>query len=161
MILAGLIRSIRRRGGNRGSFVSIEDMTSQIEVAVSDETWARYADALTKDEIVVVDGTVSADSFSGGYRMAAQKIRTLAAARLEFARGVQISLRSCDSDACEALEAAFLPYRKGRARVFIDYSNNRARARLELGSDWSLSPCEELLAALSGLAAVSDACLVY
>jgi DNA polymerase-3 subunit alpha len=136
-------------------------MTSQIEVAVSDETWALYADALTKDEIVVVDGMVNADSFSGGYRMAAQKIRTLAAARLEFARGVQISLRSCDSSACEALEAAFLPYRKGRAKVLIDYSNNRARARLELGTDWNLSPCEELLAALAQLEAVSDARLVY
>jgi DNA polymerase-3 subunit alpha len=161
MTLAGLIRSIRRRGGNRGSFVTIEDMTSQIEVAVSDETWALYADALTKDEIAVVDGMVSADSFSGGYRIAAQKIRTLAAARLEFACGVQISLRGCDSDVCEALEAAFLPYRKGRAKILIDYSNNRARARLELGTDWSVSPCEELLAALSGLAAVSDARLVY
>ena len=161
MTLAGLVRSIRRRGGNRGSFVAIEDMTSQIEVAVYDETWALYSDLLTKDEIVVVDGTVSADSFSGGYRMTAQKIRSLAEARSEFARGVQISLRSCDSSACEALAAAFLPYRKGRAMVFIDYSNNRARARLELGTDWNLDPCEELLAALSGLDVVSDARLIY
>jgi DNA polymerase-3 subunit alpha len=137
MTLAGLIRSIRRRGGKRGSFVTIEDMSSQIEVTVS--TNALYADALTKDEIVVVDGMVSADSFSGGYRMAAQKIRTLAAARLEFARGVQISLRSCDSDACEALEAAFLPYRKA-APESLSITAITGTGRVGIGTDWNLSP---------------------
>ncbi len=161
MTLSGLVRSIRRRGGNRSSFVTIEDMSSQLEISVSDEIWALFADQLIKDEIIVVEGNVSVDNFLGGYRMTAQKIRSLAQARAEYARGVQISLRSCDNMACEALEAAFLPYRKGRATVFIDYSNNRARARLELSAAWNLEPCEELLAALSGLDEISDARLIY
>jgi len=159
MTLGGLVCSVRRRGRG-GNFVVMEDDTGRIEVAMFDETWSLYADLLNKDEIVVVEGRVSADTFSGGYRMSAQKVRTLAEAKAEFARGVQISVRG-GGDICPALSATFMPYRNGRAAVIIDYSNNRARARLELGEDWNLKPCEELVAALSELDAVTDARLLY
>jgi len=159
MTLAGLVHSIRRRGKG-GSFVAIEDHTGRIEVAMFDETWSRYADILAKDEIIVVEGKVSADLFSGGYRMTAQKVRTLAEAKSEFAHGIHISIRG-SGDICAALRSAFLPYRNGRASVIIDYANNRARARLELGEDWNVKPCEELVAALAELDAVTDARLIY
>jgi len=159
MTLGGLVCSVRRRGRG-GNFVVMEDDTGRIEVAMFDDAWSLYADLLNKDEIVVVEGRVSADTFSGGYRMSAQKVRTLAEAKAEFARGVQISMRG-GGDICPALSATFMPYRNGRAAVIIDYSNNRARARLELGEDWNLKPCEELVAALSELDAVTDARLLY
>jgi DNA polymerase-3 subunit alpha len=160
MTLAGLVHSIRRMG-NRGSFVSIEDQTGRLEVALFDEVWALYAEILIKDEIVVIEGKVNADKFSGGYRMSAQKIRTLADAKSEYARGIQISIRGTDEDLSSSLQSAFLPYRNGPAPVTIDYSNNRARARLELGEEWNVKPCEELVAALSELDAVTDARLLY
>jgi DNA polymerase-3 subunit alpha len=159
MTLAGLVRTIRRRAKG-GNFVAMEDHTGRIEVSMFDETWSLYADMLSKDEIIVVEGRVSADSFSGGYRMTAQKVRTLAEAKAECACGVQISMRG-GGDICSALRSTFMPYRNGRATVTIDYSNNRARARLELGDEWSVKPCEELVAALSELEAISDARLLY
>jgi DNA polymerase-3 subunit alpha len=160
MTLAGLVHAIRRRGKG-GSFVAMEDQSGRIEVQIFDEAWSLYADMLNKDEIIVVEGRVSADNFSGGYRMTAQKIRTLAEAKSEFARGVHISLRGPDDAVCAALQSTFMPYRNGRAAVIIDYSNHRARARLELGEDWNVKPCEELIAALGELDAVSDARLIY
>jgi DNA polymerase-3 subunit alpha len=160
MTLAGLIHSIRRMG-TRGSFVAIEDITGRMEVAMFDETWSLYADMLNKDEIIVVEGRVSVDSFSGGYRMTAQKIRTLADAKSEFACGVQISLRGSGDSLCSDLQSTFMPYRNGRDSVVIDYSNQRARARLELGEEWNVTACEELVAALSELDAVSDVRLIY
>jgi len=160
MTLAGLVHAIRRRGKG-GSFLAIEDATGRIEVALFDDSWSLYADILNKDEIIVVEGRVSVDTFSGGYRMTAQKIRTLAEAKSDSARGVQISLRGTRGDVCSALQSVFMPYRNGRAAVIIDYSNSRARARLELSEDWNVKPCEELVAALTELEAVSDARLIY
>jgi DNA polymerase-3 subunit alpha len=160
MVLAGLVRAIRRRG-NRGGFVTIDDHTGRIELALFDETWTLYAELLNKNEIIVVEGLVSGDDFSGGYRVSAQKIMTLAEAKSRFARGVQIALRGSGDDICAALQATFVPYRNGSARVWLDYSNARARARLELGEEWSVKACEELVAALGELEMVSDARLVY
>jgi DNA polymerase-3 subunit alpha len=160
MILGGLVRAIRRRG-NRGGFVSIEDRSGRIEVQLFDEAWALYADMLTKDEIIVVEGRVSVDDFSGGFRMSAQKIMTLAAAKSRFARGIQVSLRGPDEEICRALKSTFVPYKNGSDLVWLDYSNSRARVRLELKEESGVKACEELVAALGELDVVTDARLVY
>jgi DNA polymerase-3 subunit alpha len=160
MILGGLVRAIRRRG-NRGGFVAIEDRSGRIEVQLFDEAWALYADMLTKDEIIVVEGRVSADDFSGGFRMSAQKVMTLAEAKSRFARGIRISLRGPDEGICKALKSTFVPYRNGSGLVWLDYSNSRARVRLELAEEHGVKVCEELVAALGELDEVTDARLVY
>jgi len=160
MVLAGLVRTIRRRG-SRGGFVSIEDHSGRIEVSLFDEAWSLYVDMLNKDEIIVVDGRVSTDNFSGGFRMTAQKIMTLSDAKSRFARGIQVSLRGPDEDICASLQSTFLPYRSGSGHVWLDYSNARARARLELGEEWGIKACAELVAALGELESVSDARLIY
>jgi DNA polymerase-3 subunit alpha len=160
MVLAGMVRSIRRRG-NRGGFVSLEDHTGRMEAALFDDTWTLYADLLNKDEILVVEGRVATDNFSGGYRMTAQKIMTLSEAKSRFAKGVQISLRGPGEDICASLQSTFVPYQDGSGLVWLNYSNARARARLELGEEWNVKACEELVAALGELEMVSDARLVY
>ncbi|MGD2129610.1 MAG: DNA polymerase III subunit alpha [Lysobacterales bacterium] len=160
MLLAGLVQAIRRRG-NRGGFIAIEDQTGRMEVSLFDETWALYSSLLNKDEIIVVEGTVSTDDYSGGFRMNAQRIMTLAEAKSCYAKGIQISLRGPGKDICKALESTFAPYQDGSTRVWIDYSNARARARLELGEEWKLKACEELVAALGELEMVSDARLIF
>jgi len=160
MVLAGLVRAIRRRG-TRGGFVSIEDHSGRIEVALFDESWSLYADMLNKDEIIVIEGLVANDDFSGGFRMTAQKIMTLSEAKSRFARGVHVSLRGPDEEICPALQSTFVPYRSGSDLVWLDYSNTRARVRLELTEENGVKACEELVAALGELDVVTDARLIY
>ena len=85
---------------------------------------------------------------------------TLSDAKTRFAKGIQISLRGPDEDICTTLQSTFVPYRNGSGQVWLNYSNARARARLELGEEWNKA-CEELVAALGELEIVSDARLVY
>jgi DNA polymerase-3 subunit alpha len=160
MILAGMVRSIRRRG-NRGGFVAIEDHTGRLEVAFFDEAWSLYADVLNKDDIVVIEGRVGTDKFTGGFRMSAQKVMTLAEAKSRFARGIQVSLRGPHEGICDALKSTFVPYQNGTDLVWIEYSNSRARARLELTEECGVKACEELVAALGELDLVTDARLIY
>ncbi len=160
MVLAGLVRTIRRRG-NRGGFVSIVDHSSQLEVALFDESWTLYVELLSKDQIIVVEGNVTVDNFSGGFRMNAQKVMTLSEAKSRFSKGVIISIRGPNEEISAMLQSTFAPYLQGSGEVFLDYSNPRARARLELGEEWAVKPCEELVAALGQLPAVTDARLIY
>jgi DNA polymerase-3 subunit alpha len=160
MVLAGLVRAIRRRG-NRGGFVAIEDHSGRLEVALFDESWSLYADMLNKDEFIVIEGRVANDDFSGGFRMTAQKIMTLSAAKSRFARGIQVSLRGPNEEIYPALKSTFIPYRSGSDLVWLDYSNARARVRLELTEECGVKACEELVAALGELDVVTDARLVY
>jgi DNA polymerase-3 subunit alpha len=160
MTLAGLVHDVRRRG-NRGGFVALDDHTGRIEVSLYDDAWTLFSDLLVKDEIIVVEGQVSANSFSGGYQIRAQKIMTLTQARSRFAKGVRIALSGPVDDLLTRLEYVFATYREGSDPVWLDYSNDQARARLELGPEWQVNACEELVAALSELEGVRDARLVY
>ena len=159
MTLAGLICAIRR--ANRRIFVTIEDHTGRMDVALYDEAFTLYGDLLTKDEMIVVEGKVSVDDFNGGYRMTANKVMALGAAKTRFARGVAIQVQGPQPELSEDLRAAFAPYRDGVGSVFLSYRNQRAVARLQLGEQWKVNPCEELVAALNNLPGVSGARLIY
>jgi len=54
-----------------------------------------------------------------------------------------------------------VPYQNGSGLVWLNYSNTRAMARLQLGDEWNVKVCEELVAALGDLDMVSDARLIY
>jgi len=160
MVLAGLVSAMRRRN-RRGRFIAMEDHTGQIEVSLFDEVYALYADLLGKDQVIVVEGKVSVDDFSGGFRMNASKVMSLSTAKTKYARGVRIAIIGPQEELCSALESTFAPYQDGNASVYVDYRNQRARASMELGSEWTVKPCEELVAALNELDSVSTARLIY
>ncbi|MBT8061387.1 MAG: DNA polymerase III subunit alpha [Xanthomonadales bacterium] len=160
MVLAGLVTNLRRRS-RRGRFIAIEDHSGQIEVALFDEIYGLYADLLDKDQVIVVEGKVSADDFSGGYRITASKVMSLSQAKSHFARGLKIAVQGPVETLSPVLQSTFAPYLDGNARVMVEYRNARARASLELGNEWTVKPCEELVAALGELESVRGARLIY
>jgi len=160
MVLAGMITEVRRRPG-RGAFVTISDRDGQLDLALYDEVYALYADILIEDEIIVVEGNVAHDNFSGGQRMGVKKVMSLAEAKGRYAMGICINVQGPQENLPAILESTFAPYRNGSSRVWVIYNNGRARARLDLGEEWQLTPCEELIAALNELDSVRQAQLVY
>jgi len=160
MTLAALVTSLRRRTP-RGHFIAIEDHSGRVDAFLSNEAFATYADLMEKDAIVVIQGNVVADEFTGSYRITANHITSLADAKARFAKGVSIALSGPNDGLCAALAATFSPYQNGSAPVYVHYRNQRARVSLELGHDWTVKPCEELIAALNELDEVKQAGLRY
>ncbi len=160
MTLAALVTSLRRRTA-RGHFIAIEDHSGRVDAFLSNEAYATYADLMEKDAIVVIEGNVVADSFTGGYKITANHIMSLADAKARFAKGVNIAVAGPDENLCTTLAATFSPYQNGNSPVYLHYRNQRARVSFELGRDWTVKPCEELVAALNELEAVKQAALRY
>ena len=102
-----------------------------------------------------------ADDFTGSYRISANHIMSLADAKTRFARGISIAVSGPDEGLCSTLAATFSPYQSGDSPVFLHYKNKRARVSLELGQEWTVKPCEELIAALNELDVVMQAGLRY
>ena len=160
MTLAALVTSLRRRTA-RGHLVAVEDHTGRVDAFLSNETFATYADLMVKDTIVLIEGNVAADDYTGNYRVTVNHIMTLADAKTRFAKGVNIAVSGPDDDLCAALTSTFSPYKGGSAPVYVHYRNQRARVSLELGNNWTVKPCEELIAALNELELVKQAGLRY
>jgi DNA polymerase-3 subunit alpha len=85
----------------------------------------------------------------------------LSDAKARFAKGVNITVSGPDDDLCAALSATFSPYKSGSAPVYVHYRNQRARVTLELGHNWTVKPCEELVAALNEMDIVKLASLRF
>ena len=160
MTLAALVTTLRRRTP-RGHYIAVEDHSGRVDAFLSNEIFATYADLMVKDTIVVIEGNVVADDFTGSYRINANHILSLADAKKRFAKGVNIAVSGPDDGLCAALTATFNPYQGGSAPVYLHYRNQRARVSLELGQDWTVTPCEELIAALNELEVVKQAGLRY
>ena len=160
MTLGVLVTPLVRRTA-RGYFIAVEDHSGRVDAFLSNEVYATYADLMVKDSIVVIEGNVAKDDFTGGYKITASHVMSLGDAKARYAKGIDIAVTGPDENLCAKLAATFSPYRKGASQVYVHYRNQRARVSLELGSDWTVKPSEELIAALNELEAVKQAGFRY
>jgi DNA polymerase-3 subunit alpha len=166
VVVAGLvvaIRTMNSRRGERIAFMTLDDRSGRIEIAVFSEAYQKYRDLLAKDRLLVVEGGVSVDDYSGGYRMSADKIYDIDRARGVYAKGVEIDVQaSRAADDFSAMLARILePFRAGRCPVWINYEGAGARARMALGREWSVNPTDELLHRLSEVAGPDGVRVIY
>jgi DNA polymerase-3 subunit alpha len=71
----------------------------------------------------------------------------LGAAREKFARGLSVSIEESqiDNEFFERFSRILEPHRAGTVPVHVYYQRNDARARLTLGTEWRVTPSDQLL----------------
>jgi DNA polymerase III subunit alpha len=153
-LIAGVVMGVRIRMTQRGkmAIVSIDDAVARIEVVVGSELLNQNAQLIKEDQLLVVEGRISHDDFSGGMRVSARKIFDLVSARSAYANMLKISCNGL-SDA-KKLSEILNPYRnnssdKKRCPVKIEYHNQSAQASLMLGEDWYVELHDDLLRQLT------------
>jgi len=163
--VAGLVvamRTMNTRRGGKMAFVTLDDRSGRLEIAVFSEEYEHYRDQLAKDRLVVVEGEVNLND-DGGFRMRAQKVYDIEQARNRFARALVIKVEQdrAGNGFLPELGRVLEPYREGDCRVVVDYENSEASARIPLGDAWRISPSETLLNKLRGLAGEDQVTLYY
>ena len=156
--VAGLVVAVRKRGES-DAFVRLEDATGSIEVSFYGELYLQAAPLLVRDELLVVEGGLRIDEFSGGgFQLRARSVMTLADACRRHARALMVKLDGVGGGFAEQLKATLAGYRGGAATVTLHgYHNRLARADLELGEDWRIDAVPELLRAVRALPGVEAA----
>ena len=79
-------------GGYTGAFVTLDDRTGRLELAVFSELFERHRDLLAKDALLVVKGHVSVDEYTGGFKMSAEEIYNIEQARGAFGSRLVIAV---------------------------------------------------------------------
>jgi DNA polymerase-3 subunit alpha len=149
VLLAGVVMSTRTQMTRRGKMavVQLDDGTTQLEITVFNELWEAERAKIKEDELLLVEGKVQRDDFSGGLRVSADKLYTLAEARGRYARGLQLTMNG-GSDA-KRLQALLAPFRNGPCPVRLSYRNGDAAAELPLPESWRVKLDDALLAGLA------------
>jgi DNA polymerase-3 subunit alpha len=148
VLIAGLVTGLRTQITRRGKmcFVTLDDGTAQVEVSVFNELFEAERQKLKEDQVLLVEGKVSEDSFTGGLRVVADALLDLPTARSKFARQLRISCNG-GSDA-NRLSSLLKPFSNGPVGVTLVYQCAQAKGELELGAGWKVSLDELLLAEL-------------
>jgi len=148
-LLAGLVTGVRTKITQRGkmAFIQLDDGSDMKEVSVFSETFDANRQRLKEDEVLVVEGKVQKDDFSGGLRIVAENIYTLAEARGRFARQLRLAMNG-NGDA-RKLQNLIAPYVSPEGcPIRIAYTNPVASCELLLGEKARVRPDEELLKSL-------------
>ncbi len=148
--LAGIVVGVRTQMTRRGKmlFVQLDDGTAMVEVSVFSELFEAERRKILTDAMLVVEGKVSYDDFSGGNRVVAERLMTLGEARARFAKHLRLQLTPATADA-QRLRTLLQPFTPGNAPVRLRYRQASAECELLLGNTWQVNLDDELLEALN------------
>ena len=160
-LVAGL-RTLNTRNG-RMAIVTLDDRTARIEVRVFNELLTGCRAMLEKDRLLVVEGEVVNDEFSGECSVVASAVDDVESARERHSRRIVIELdcKSVDNNAVRTLHDTLESYRTGGTPVHIDYRRPDARATLPLGDAWNVRPSNDLIERLRAIAGAARVQVEY
>ncbi|TAN07453.1 MAG: DNA polymerase III subunit alpha [Rhodanobacteraceae bacterium] len=149
--VAGMLVKMRRRG-DTGAAVRIEDWSGAIEVNFFREAMQQYAALLQPDALLVIEGGLALDDFSGELALRARRAWTLDEACEAGARVLRIGVNGIAPDFVPTFKRALAGHCGGRTPLLLTgYHNAQGSADLRLGDDWRVRVNTGLL---RGLAAV-------
>ena len=157
VMLAGIAVSLRTQMTRRGKMLILllDDATAQVEVVIFNELYEQSRHLLKDDALLIIEGKVNRDDYSGGMRVTAERIYDLAGARTRFAQGLRLACNGQypdQSSSSRKLAELLAPYKMqgGGCPVWVDYCNPGACCRVRLGEDWRVRLDDRLLESLEG-----------
>lgn len=149
--IAGVVMGVRIRMTQRGkmAIVTLDDAVARVDVVVGGDLLAENAHLIKEDQVLVIEGRISHDDFSGGNRVSANKLFSLPMARSTYASMLKIACNG-QSDAAK-LTTILQPYRKGESGdksvcpVKIEYHNTSSQVDLMLGESWQVELQDDLI----------------
>ncbi|MBQ4844550.1 DNA polymerase III subunit alpha [Pseudoalteromonas sp. MMG005] len=155
---AGLVinaRTLINKKGNRWGLITLDDKSARIDVRLFPEQFETYQELLQINQILVISGQVSFDNFSGGITMTARDVCTIAQAREKRIRAIKMTLNmvQIDENFFDKLRKVLEPYKFGTCPIKVMYQRPDALAELTLGTEWCVTPTDDLITRLSQMAA--------
>ncbi len=163
--VAGLIvnlRVMRNKKGDKMGFITLDDRSARIEASLFAEAFNQAQALLQTDALVIVEGEVSHDDFSGGLRLRAKRVMGLEEARTSLAQSLRmnVSVTDLSRDSLTRLKALLLQY-KGACPLTVQYTGASATALLEFSEQWKIEPTDDLIQALRDLFGKDNVFLHY
>lgn len=166
MLTAGLIvaiRTMKSKNGGRMAFITLDDQSARLEVRVFADVYDHYQSFIQPDKLVVIQGKIGQDNFTGGLAGTAEKVFDITGAREAFGQALQINLENSDQAQqwVDQLKTTLSPFRGGALGLELIYQNQTAKARINLGDDWQVTPSDTLINQLLSIPASATVSIRY
>ncbi|HLL18349.1 MAG TPA: DNA polymerase III subunit alpha [Rubrivivax sp.] len=171
-LLAGIVTDPRMVNGQRGKVLifKLDDGSEAIEAVANDELFEARRELAQEDQLIVLQGKLQPDRFSGGLRLNVTQVWDLAAARARFGRYISVQINGGPTPPVADVLRLWPP-RKSEGehgdvlvsglQIRFKLQRQEATAELELGDAARFWPCDEALARWRALAHKGAATVVY
>ncbi|MBK6862433.1 MAG: hypothetical protein IPG91_02140 [Ideonella sp.] len=146
----------------------LDDKSDAIDAVASEELMQAHRDLLKDDELVIVQGKVQPDRFTGGLRLTVQQVWDLAGARCRFGKYLRVEVNGSVPPVAEVLRefpSRSLATEHGELAqgltVRLRVKRARASAELDLGDAARFYPSDAALARWREAASEGVARVVY
>ncbi len=151
--VAGLVvafRVMKTKRGDTMAFITLDDRTGRLEVAVFADTYNENRERLRKDALLVIEGQVSRDDYNGGLKMRADAVKDFNQARESKMQALELSMCSEElpMDYSKHLSGILQAYKGGSCPIVVTYKKGAVSAEIQLGQEWAVTPGDDLLQAL-------------
>ena len=170
-LLAGIVGEARVVNGQRGRVLifKLDDGSESVEAVAPDDLFDNQRELAAEDQLVIVQGKLQPDRFTGGLRLNVTQVWDLAAARARFGRYMAVTLNGGGpppvADVLRLWPAKRLASDQGDLvqglQVRVRLQRPQATAELELGDGVRFWPCDEALARWRSVAHGGAAAVVY
>jgi DNA polymerase-3 subunit alpha len=166
-LLAGELRVVNGQRG-RVMILKLDDRSEDIEAVLNEALIDAHREWLREDELLVVQGRVKLDRFSGGLRLDVAQVWDLAGARARFGRYLAVAVNGVPLPLNEMLRqwpARRLHTEQGDLEqglpVRLQLRRAHVMADMDLGDEARFWPCDEALARWRSVAHEGQARIVY
>ena len=169
-VMAGIVTDARSVNGQRGKVLifKLDDGSEAVEAVVNDELIAHQRELLVEDQLVILQGKLQQDRFTGGVRLNVLQVWDLAAARARFGRYIAVDINGSSPPVADVLRlwpakrvvTEHCDLQQGLA-IRLRVQRSTATAEIELGDDARFWPCDEALGRWRSIAHGGVAKIVY
>jgi DNA polymerase-3 subunit alpha len=154
--IAGLVvaqRNMKSRRGGSIAFLTMDDRSGRLEAVLYPDKFEAAQQKLGKDRVLVLEGEVLEDDFTGSLKMEVESVLTMEEARRRFSRDLTIRLADRPSvDMISRLRSSLEPHLRTEAgcQVAVVCRARRddgltAEGKVYLGPGWRVNPSDDLL----------------
>jgi DNA polymerase III subunit alpha len=164
--VAGLIHEIRTKNGQAGKmgFVTIDDQSGRLDIKLFSEVFESGKQFLQKDMVLIAEGEIMEDGYTGQLAMTASKIWDMASAQENNAKRLilKINGQSKMPDFVKNLALILQPHCQTGCPISIQYKNEEHLfAEFHLGQQWQIRPNPQLLNDLQNLVGKNAVQVIY
>jgi len=146
-VVAGQVVGLRKKGDSQ-MFVQIEDGRGRLECAFFAETYNEFAQLIARDRLLIVQGGLREDAFSGGFALKAQRCWDYSQLCAKHAQRLSLRLDLRVPGTWSRVDALLAKHRPGSTPLRLDLLREGVAGMLDLNGTHSIRVDADLPGAL-------------
>ncbi|HRE33114.1 MAG TPA: hypothetical protein PLD88_14150, partial [Candidatus Berkiella sp.] len=164
-LIAGIVLSIKTmqtKNGERMAIIGFDEGDERFEVAIFPQVYQSCRDLLVKDQLLIIEGTITVDPGSGTRKIRAQNLYGLDAAREMYAKAIIVKISNdINENSLEMLKECLTFYERGNCPIYVEYQNQDAKVKIKLGQQWNVKPSQDLVLNINTALEAQAATIAY